>query len=61
VSSYAVEGLSGDTWRPLSTGTTIGYRKLDRCEPLEVSRVRVRIEVVEGPARAVGVRLFGGA
>jgi alpha-L-fucosidase len=61
VSSYAIEGLSGDTWRPLSTGTTIGYRKLDRCEPLEVSRVRVRIEVVEGPARAVGVRLFGGA
>jgi alpha-L-fucosidase len=60
VASYRIDGMVGGEWRPLSAGTTIGYRKLDRCEPLEVSGVRISIEVVEGPPRPIGISLFGG-
>ena len=44
VARYAVEGSSGGDWRPLSRGTTIGYRKLDRFAPVVVRRVRLTIE-----------------
>ncbi len=60
VASYAIEGMAGGEWRPLSAGTTIGYRKLDRCGLQAMTRVRIRVEVVEGPPRPVGVRLYEG-
>jgi alpha-L-fucosidase len=45
VSGYRVEGQdAGGTWRTLSRGTTIGYRKLDRVTGAPVRRVRVTIE-----------------
>lgn len=44
VAGYVVEGsLDRQTWQTLSTGTTIGYRKLDRFAPVEVRHVRVTI------------------
>jgi alpha-L-fucosidase len=44
VARYTVEGSTGDDWKPLSKGTTIGYRKLDRVAPTSVQRVRLTIE-----------------
>jgi alpha-L-fucosidase len=44
VARYRVEGLVDGRWRPLSDGTTIGYRKLDRVEPVTVSRMRVTVD-----------------
>jgi alpha-L-fucosidase len=44
VARYRVEGLVEGAWRPLSDGTTIGYRKLDRVEPVTVSRLRVTVD-----------------
>ncbi len=37
VAGYRVEGLGGRVWRTLSRGLTIGYRKLDRWEPVAAS------------------------
>ena len=58
VARYALEGLDGERWRPLSRGTTIGYRKLDRFEPAAVRRVRLTIEEALEPPRPVRVRLY---
>ena len=50
VAGYAVEvSLDGRSWQTLSTGTTIGYRKLDRFAPVEVRHARVTI------TKAVGI------
>jgi alpha-L-fucosidase len=50
VAAYQVEGKTAAGWQPLSKGTTVGYRKLDRFTPVEVSAVRVTIaDAVETP------------
>ena len=60
VARYTVEGMVGGTWRPLSRGTTIGYRKLDRFAPVSVTAVRVTIEdAIEVPL-SVAIHLFAG-
>ncbi|HEV8358422.1 MAG TPA: alpha-L-fucosidase [Gemmatimonadales bacterium] len=58
VARYTLEGHDGERWRPLSRGTTIGYRKLDRFEPAAVRRVRLTIEEALEPPRPVRVRLY---
>jgi alpha-L-fucosidase len=50
VSRYRVEGHDGTRWQLLSTGATIGYRKLDRIVPRRVRQVRVQVlEGIEAP------------
>ena len=44
VREYVVEGLGGDgAWHPLSEGTAIGHKKIDRFAPVAVSKVRLRV------------------
>lgn len=58
VGRYAVEGRQNGSWRELSTGTTIGYRKLDQFEPVVIDAVRVRVlDNVESPLE-LGVSLY---
>ena len=60
VARYVVEGSDGGEWRAMSEGTTIGCRKLDRCEPVTVRRVRVRItEAIDRPL-ALRISLYAG-
>lgn len=42
VREYVVEGRVGNDWRELASGTAIGHKRIDRFEPTEVSRVRLR-------------------
>jgi alpha-L-fucosidase len=59
VSRYVVEGstnAAGGGWRTIASGTTIGYRKLDRFPPTTVRRLRVTVETV---ARLPRARRFG--
>lgn len=50
VAAYRVEVSSGDGWRRIHRGTTIGHKKLDRLsDPVTASQVRIVIE----EARAV--------
>ncbi len=61
VARYTVEGLDNRTWRVLSRGTTIGCRKLDRCEAIAVRHLRIRIdEAVDAPV-PLTVALYGPA
>lgn len=43
VQRYRVEASDGSTWRTISEGTTIGYRKLDRVPKTKATKVRVTI------------------
>jgi alpha-L-fucosidase len=58
VARYALHGLVEGTWRVLSRGTTIGYKKLDRFEPVAASAVRLAIEESVGQRGPVRVALF---
>jgi len=62
VARYAVHGtVAGDgNWRELARGTTIGYRKLDRFEPVPVRLVRVVVEDGVATPRPLRIGLFGG-
>ena len=58
VARYVLEGTEGDTWRNLSSGTTIGYAKLDRFSPTRVRRIRLSIDDTVAAPEAVSVKLF---
>jgi alpha-L-fucosidase len=58
VARYTLEGRVNGAWRALSRGTTIGYRKLDRFEPVRVEAVRVNVEESVGEAGPIAIRLF---
>jgi alpha-L-fucosidase len=58
VARYRVEGSDGGNWIPLCSGTTIGYRRLDRIRPTPVRRLRVHLEeTVERPL-PVSIQLY---
>jgi alpha-L-fucosidase len=44
VEQYRVEALTGQGWKEVARGTTIGHKKLDRIPVTEASRLRLRIE-----------------
>jgi len=49
VYGYLLEGTADarrEIWKPMSRGTTIGYRKLDRFPPVAVRRLRLTVETV---------------
>jgi len=58
VARYRVEGRTAAGWQPLSQGTTIGYRKLDRFGAVEVSAIRVSIDDALDTPPAVTVALY---
>jgi alpha-L-fucosidase len=58
VARYRVMGEVDGTWRDLSQGTTIGFRKLDRFEPVEVRRVRVIVEEALAAPPQIGVGVY---
>ena len=61
VARYRLEGLADGGWRELARGLTVGYRKLDRFEPVRVRRLRLRVEDYRGEPPPVEVRLHGPA
>ncbi|HET9274547.1 MAG TPA: alpha-L-fucosidase [Gemmatimonadales bacterium] len=60
VARYRVEGRDGRDWRELCRGRTIGYRKIDRFEPVEVRGLRVVIEDAVAPPRPLRIGAYRG-
>lgn len=58
VRSYAIEGLAGSSWLPLCAGTAIGHKKIDRFEPVGVSKVRLRVVASVGTPQIRRMALF---
>lgn len=45
VLSYKLEGLTADNvWKEISTGSSIGHKRIETFEPLNVSKVRLTVE-----------------
>jgi len=58
VARYTLHGAANGDWRVLSQGSTIGYTKLDRFEPVLVRRVRLAFEDAAGTPQDITVRLY---
>jgi alpha-L-fucosidase len=58
VARYTLYGAVDRDWRVLSSGSTIGYTKLDRFEPVNVRRVRLAIEGAAGMPHDISVKLY---
>jgi alpha-L-fucosidase len=58
VARYTLERSDGGAWQTLSSGTTIGYRKLDRFAPERVRRIRLHIEDALAAPNVVSVGLY---
>ena len=48
VRKYVIEGEIDGVWKPLAEGTAIGHKKIDRFDPVTVTRVRLRVEQSAG-------------
>jgi len=43
IREYQIEGMVGaDTWRTLCTGQSVGHKRIEQFEPVEVAKVRLR-------------------
>lgn len=51
VARHRVEGLARAGWIELAHGTTVGYARLHRVEPVEISAARVIVEEAVAPPR----------
>ena len=43
IREYVLEGLVDGAWVPLSKGTAVGHKKIDKFDPVKVSKVRIRV------------------
>ena len=60
IARYTLEGAEreDDAWRNISSGSTIGYAKLDRFPSTRVRRIRLTIEDAVSTPEAVSIKLF---
>ena len=60
IARYTLEGAEreDDAWRNISSGTTIGYAKLDRFPSTRLHRLRLTIEDAVSTPEAVSIKLF---
>ncbi|BFH70669.1 alpha-L-fucosidase [Paenibacillus dendritiformis] len=43
VRAYTIEAEAGGKWKPVAAGSAIGHKKIDRIEPTQTSRIRIRV------------------
>ena len=58
VARFTVSGSNGEAWRPLVSGTTIGFRRLVRFAPTAVRRVRLTIDEAVAPPTRITLGLY---
>ena len=58
VARYTLHGATDGDWRVLSSGTTIGYTKLDRFAPTSVRRLRLTIDASAEPVGPVRIKVY---
>ena len=61
IARYRVEGRSGDGWRVITQGTTVGYRRLERVATDDIRQLRLVVEDAAATPIAPAMHLFSGA
>jgi len=59
VAEYHLEYWDGTAWKTITKGTTIGYKKLDRFEPVTAARVRLVIDRSRACPTVASFELYG--
>lgn len=44
VKQFSVDAWKDDSWMPVASGTTVGYKRILQVDPIETSRLRITIE-----------------
>jgi alpha-L-fucosidase len=60
IGRYTLFGSDGGDWKILSSGTTIGYARLDRFPPTDVRKIRLVVEDAVASPEPVRIRLYAG-
>ncbi|HEO72023.1 MAG TPA: alpha-L-fucosidase [Candidatus Hydrogenedentes bacterium] len=60
VRTYTIEGRANGEWAKLCEGSAIGHKKIDRIEPVEVDRVRLRVTEAAAEAQIRKLAVYGG-
>ena len=58
VAGYSLAGSSGEGWRELTKGTTIGYARLDRFAPAVLRRIRLTIEEAVSAPEPLTIKVY---
>jgi alpha-L-fucosidase len=58
IEAWHVEAEVGGQWKPIGKGTSIGYKRIVRCEPVTARRVRVVIDSARARPTLATVGLF---
>ena len=58
IAKHVVTASDGGEWRELARGTTVGYARLHRFEPITARRVRVTIEDAAAPPEPVVIKVY---
>lgn len=59
VREYVIEGLiPGNSWRKLASGSSIGHKRIEQFEPVEVAKVRLRCVKSIGTPRTRSLALY---
>ncbi len=58
VAAYRIDVATATGWRELLRGTTIGYRRLHRVDPLTTRAIRLRVLDRIGPPAPISLRLY---
>jgi alpha-L-fucosidase len=60
IAGFSLEAFDGERWSPLARGSTIGYRRLVRFDPVRARRVRLTVDDHVGEPPEVRTGLHGG-
>ena len=54
--SYTIQAFKDNKWQTIATGTTIGYKRVLRIDPIHCSKIRINIK---GATNAPALSNFG--
>lgn len=58
VQSFTIEGFNGEGWSKIGEGTTIGYKRILKLDPLESSKIRVNITRAKACPLITSIKVF---
>lgn len=58
IESFTVEAWTGDSWKKLGAGTTVGYKRLMRFPECRAGKIKVTVNSARGMGRVTNVGLY---